>query len=137
MEIVNYIDQNNVSPYLINAIEIKKWMEKENTKVPPRVIGKNLGEEEKKWGRKLHKIRSELLAPYSKLKTEEEKQKFVKKYPDLEEIENIIKEIDMNNPKREMLEKSKRTRDEARRKKEEAIALQEQTRKAIEENEKI
>ena len=60
-----------------------------------------------------------------------------KKYPDLEEIENIIKEIDMNNPKREMLEKSKRTRDEARRKKEEAIALQEQTRKAIEENEKI
>lgn len=137
MEIVNYIDKNNISPYLINAIEIKKWMEKENTKVPPRVIGKNLGEEEKKWGRKLHKIRSELLAPYSKLKTEEEKQKFVKKYPDLEEIENIIKEIDMNNPKREMLEKSKRTRDEARRKKEEAIALQEQTRKAIEENEKI
>ncbi len=43
----------------------------------------------------------------------------------------------MNNPKREMLEKSKRTRDEARRKKEEAIALQEQTRKALENKEKI
>ena len=36
LQIVNWIDENNFSPHLIKAIQIKKWMKKIKTNKPPR-----------------------------------------------------------------------------------------------------
>lgn len=131
IEIVNWIDTNNVPVKLQQAREIKRWMEERNTKKPPRIKGTEVSQEEKRLGKALDAIRQYLIKPYESLKTEEEKEEFRKKHPELEEVIAIVQEIDMNNPKREILEKAKRTRDKARRKKEEARALQEKTKKAI------
>lgn len=131
IEIVNWIDTNNVPVKLQQAREIKRWMEERNTKKPPRIKGTEVSQEEKRLGKALDAIRQYLIKPYESLKTEEEKEEFRKKHPELEEIMVIVEEIDMNNPKREILEKAKRTRDEARRKKKEARVLQEKTKKAI------
>ena len=131
IEIVNWIDTNNVPVKLQQAREIKRWMEERNTKKPPRIKGTEVSQEEKRLGKALDAIRQYLIKPYESLKTKEEKEEFRKKHPELEEVIAVVEEIDMNNPKREILEKAKRTRDEARRKKEEARVLQEKTKKAI------
>ena len=39
IEIVNWIDTNNVSVKLQQAREIKRWMEERDTKKPPRIKG--------------------------------------------------------------------------------------------------
>ena len=131
IEIVNWIDTNNVPVKLQQAREIKRWMEERNTKKPPRIKGTEVSQEEKRLGKALDAIRQYLIKPYESLRTEKEKEEFRKKYPELEEVIAVVEEIDMNNPKREILEKAKRTRDEARRKKKEARVLQEKTKKAI------
>ena len=91
LEIIKWIDENNLSPYLVNARDIKKWMEGKKTTKPP---SKNVKEpEEKRLGNALFSIRQKLLKPYIGLKTEEEREN----HPELEEVQEIVKWIDENN----------------------------------------
>ena len=94
-EIVKWIDENNLSPYLVNARDIKKWMEERGTTKPPSPTAKEA--EEKKLGTALSTIRRQLIKPYLKLKTEEEKEKYRKEHPEIEEVQEIVKWIDENN----------------------------------------
>jgi len=95
MQIVEEIDRNNISPYLKNAREIKKWMEESQTTKPPSPSAKN--EVEKRLGTALGSIRQCLIKPYNSLKTEEEKEKYREENPELDEVMEIVNEIDKNN----------------------------------------
>ena len=94
-DLKNAIAIKKWSPYLKNAIAIKKWMEERETTKPPSASVKD--EEEKRLGRALMVIRHNLLKPYEKLETEEEKEEYKIKYPDFEEIKQIVDVIDRNN----------------------------------------
>ena len=83
--------------YLEKIYEIKEWMERNETTRPPRGGGKDLPEEERKLGRVLGTIRQNLIKPYKELKTEEEREKYRKRRPEIEEIMKIVEEIDKNN----------------------------------------
>ena len=105
MEIVEEIDRNNIPTYLQNARKIKEWMEENETTRQPRSKGKDATEEEKKLGRALNGIRSNLINPYKVLKTEE-REEYINKLENKKtgkltreqfmEIMNIIEEIDRN-----------------------------------------
>ena len=82
--------------YLEKIYEIKEWMERNETTRPPRG-GKDLPEEEKRLGKALSDIRCSLINPYKELKTEEEREKYRKRRPEIEEIMKIVEEIDKNN----------------------------------------
>ena len=125
-EIVKWIDENNLSPYLVNARDIKKWMEEKGTTKPPSRSAKDL--KEIKLGRALFTIRQILIKPYLELKTEEEKAKYKEKHPELEEVLQIVTEIDLNsgNKNRQELALLIRQDEEARKKVEEARKLEAQ-----------
>ena len=125
-EIVKWIDENNLSPYLVNARDIKKWMEEKGTTKPPSRSAKDL--KEIKLGRALFTIRQLLIKPYLELKTEEEKAKYKEKHPELEEVLQIVTEIDLNsgNKNRQELALLIRQDEEARKKVEEARKLEAQ-----------
>ena len=95
LAIINEIDENNISPYLVNAREIKKWMEERGTTKPPSKHSK--GKVEKKHGDNLGSIRQNLIKPFKALKTEVEKEEFRKQHPEIDEVLAIINEIDENN----------------------------------------
>jgi len=95
LDIVQKIDENNISPYLKNARDIKIWMEERGTTKPPSRTAKD--EEERRLGRALHIIKQSLLKPYNSLKTEEEKEGYREKHPYIKEIMQIVEEIDRNN----------------------------------------
>ena len=125
-EIVKWIDENNLSPYLVNARDIKKWMEEKGTTKPPSRSAKDL--KEIKLGRALFTIRQILIKPYLELKTEEEKTKYREEHPELEEVLQIVTEIDLNsgNKNRQELALLIRQDEEAREKVEEARKLEAQ-----------
>ena len=83
--------------YLEKIYEIKEWMERNETTIPPRGGGKDLPEEERKLGIVLGTIRQNLIKPYKELKTEEEREKYRKRRPEIEEIMKIVEKIDKNN----------------------------------------
>ena len=83
--------------YLEKIYEIKEWMERNETTIPPRGGGKDLPEEERKLGIVLGTIRFSLIKPYKELKTEEEREKYRKRRPEIEEIMKIVEKIDKNN----------------------------------------
>ena len=93
LEIINEIDKNNISPYLLNARAIKEWIEKSGVTRPPSKISKNT--EEKRLGTALSTIRRGLIKPYMILQTEEEREEFREKHPEIEEVLDIISELDM------------------------------------------
>lgn len=94
MEIMNWIDKNNISPYLINAREIKQWVEQNQwTKLPSR--SSKVGEVERELGKKLGYIRQDLIKVYMKLQTEQEKLLFREKHPEIDDVMSIISELDM------------------------------------------
>ena len=93
IEIIEEIDKNNMSPYLSNARAIKEWIEKSGGTKPPNSHSKN--EEEKRLGTALSDIRQRLIKPYKILETEEEREEFRKKHPEIDEVLNIISELDM------------------------------------------
>ena len=106
MKIIEWIDKNNVkvkedSQYYWHVLAIKEWMEKNNTTKPPRAQNqdKTIPKEEGILGSQLSAIRQQLIKPYSKLKTEEEKEKYKKQHPELDEVMEIIEWIDNNNIK--------------------------------------
>jgi len=86
---------------LKNARAIKKWMKENGTKRPPRQNGEDI--EENRLGSALSTIRQNLIKPYMKLKTEEERTKYKEDHPELEEVLEIVEEIDKNNPRRRQL----------------------------------
>ena len=94
--------------------------------------------EEKRLGIALGSIRQLLIKPYLELTTEEDKEKYRKAHPELEEVLQIVTEIDLNsgNKKKQELTKLIRLDEEARKKVEEARKLeaqyeQKQKRKGI------
>lgn len=94
MEIINWIDENNISPYLLNARDIKQWVEQNQcAKLPSR--SSKVGEEERKLGKKLGYIRQDLIGTYMKLQTEQERELFREKHPEIDEVMSIISELDM------------------------------------------
>ena len=125
-EIVKWIDERNLSSYLVNAREIKKWMEKRGTTKPPLTVAKEA--EEKRLGTALGSIRQQLIKPYLELKTEEEKEKYREKHPELEEVLQIVTEIYLNSgdKKRQELAILIRQDEEKRKKVEEARKLEAQ-----------
>ena len=99
MKIVEEIDKNNIKipTSLKNIRNIKGWMERNETTIPPRINGKDLPEEEKGLGVALSDIRQSIIKPYKELKTEEEREQYRRKRPEIEEIMEIVEEIDKNN----------------------------------------
>lgn len=92
LEIINEIDGNNVSTYLRNAKKIKKWIDDSGDIKPP---SRNSNDEEERYlGQALDRIRKKLIEPYIKLQTEEEKKQYIKQYPELYDVMDIISEID-------------------------------------------
>ena len=95
MQIVNWIDRNNLPKYLIYAREIDDWMKKNNTVKPPSPTSKDA--EENRLGNSLISIRKEMIKPYMQ-KTEEEKEQYRKTTnPYIDEIIAIVEKIDENN----------------------------------------
>ena len=125
-EIVNWIDENRnkIPTFLVNAREIKKWMEERGTTKPPAKGSKDV--EENTLGNALGTIRKKLVNPYLGLKTEEEKAKYREEHPELEEVLQIVTEIDLNSgdKKKQELAKLIRQDEEARKKVEEARKLE-------------
>ena len=97
-KIVDEIDRNNMPIKLVQAKEIKKWMEERKTTKPPSQTSKD--EEEKRLGIVLSTIRQQVLKPYEKLETEEKREEYKRKYPYFEEATKIIDEIDSNRSKK-------------------------------------
>ena len=95
LQIVNWIDENNLSPNLVNARQIKIWMEDHETIKPPSAGSKN--EEERKLGLALTDIRRKLIKPYKQLQTGEEKMQYEEEHPELQEVLQIVNWIDENN----------------------------------------
>ena len=81
--------------YLEKIYAIKEWMERNETTIPPRVGGKDLPEEEKRLGSALSYIKRYLIKPYKELKTEEEREKYRRRRPEIEEIMQIVEKIDI------------------------------------------
>lgn len=130
LEIINLIDmKNNVSINLEHARKIKEWMENNNTKIPPSSIAED--ETEKRLGQALSRIRKNLIKPLRILRTKEEREEFIKRHPDINEIMEIVEKIDENDPRRKKLELAKKAKDEVRRKNGEAKALQEKVQEEL------
>ena len=78
--------------YLEEAIEIKKWIDNSEKKLPPSKSSKD--EIEKKLGKELNYIRKKIVKPYLKIKNEKKKEIFEEKNPWIQEIIKIMGEID-------------------------------------------
>ena len=130
MKIIEEVDKDkdDIPKMLINARDIQKWMEENNTTRPPSRTGKE--EEEKRLGQALSNIRENLIKLYNKAKNEEEKAKILERsnltQEQFEEIVKIVEEIDRNNPKGKRLQEAKAARDEAKGLQAEAKKLEEQ-----------
>ena len=106
MEIIEWIDKNNVrakedSQYYWNILEIKKWMEENNTTRPPRcqTSSQTIPEKEGILGTQLSNIRRFLIRPYTELENEEEKEDYKEEHPELKYVMKIVEWIDQNNIK--------------------------------------
>ncbi len=91
--IVEEIDENNVPIYVKNARAIQEWMKKNERTNPPTVSSRN--EEEKKLGRALSNIRTEI-RKYNNLELKE-KEKYIKEKPYMLEVIETIEAIDRDN----------------------------------------
>ena len=129
IEIVDWIDKNSVSKQLINVRKVREWMKEKNTDKPPTIVSQNLTE--KKLGRAYQNAKSKLIKPFYDLETEEEKEEYRKQHPELEEVMEIVKKIETNNPRKNGLRKAKEKRDIAIDEKEKAKKLQEEVMQKI------
>lgn len=93
LELLEDVDKiTGKSTFLKNARAIREWIEKSGDTKPP--AGKAKNEEEKRLGQALSNIRR-LIKTFSELKTDEEKEKFRRKYPEIDEVLDIVLEIDI------------------------------------------
>lgn len=81
--------------FLENAKGIKEWIDRSGDTRPPIETSEDF--EEAYWGLKLHSIRSKFIKPYMDLESEEEKEEYRRKGPQIVEVIKIIEEIDRNN----------------------------------------
>ena len=93
MDILGEMIQPREYAYLANAKSLKTWLEQTNQTRLPRCSYKNIDSEELKYGIMLNNIRQKRVAPFLKLNSEEERQAYRVKYPEIDEIMDIIKEI--------------------------------------------
>lgn len=80
--------------FLENAKGIKDWIDKSGDTKLPSETSEDM--EESYWGLKLHSIRSKFIKPYMDLETEEAKEEYRRKSPQIEEVIKIIEQIDRN-----------------------------------------
>ena len=87
---------------LINALKAREWMEKNNVTRRPRGQWRNesgekmVPDDEADIGDKLRYCIQEVVKPYRRLKTEEEKRVFKKIHPEIEELLIVIQWIEEN-----------------------------------------
>ena len=82
------------STYLKNAEAILEWIKRQENPKLPSADSKN--EEEKKLRNALNSIRTHLIKPYMEKTTDEEREKFREKHPEIDDVRKIIKEIDIS-----------------------------------------
>ena len=92
LEIVKYIDETNISEYLIRARDIKSFIDEKDGTIFAMKNDKN--SKESYVLAELRKLRKYRVIPYSVLKTEKEKEDFRKKFPDTEEIVQIVEYVE-------------------------------------------
>lgn len=97
IEIVDTIKTNKKtkSTYLKNARDARGWMHDNDIKRSPRNKAKD--EEERSHARALSFIRYNLIKPYLNLETEEEKEKFRKEHPEIDELMLLFYSIYKND----------------------------------------
>ena len=122
---VEEIDKKNIKipTSLKNIRDIKEWMKRNETTIPPRCKkGEDISKEEEGLGTALSNIRCSLIKPYKELKTEEEREEYIGKLEDKEreplsrkqfmEIIETIEEIDGDREKlTDLVEQSKATQE--------------------------
>ena len=91
VRIISEIDSKKIPLKLQQAIEIKKWVLK-NNKFPNR---RSINEEEKDLGKALKSIRGDLIKPFNQSESEQERTSFREKHPEIDEVIDIITELDM------------------------------------------
>lgn len=94
LSIITWIDSKKVRPYLVNAREIKKWINKSGSTKSPSQTSQD--KTEKKLGVAFATIKSNLIKPYINLESEEERKLFRYFHPEVDEVLAIINEIDYN-----------------------------------------
>lgn len=94
LKVMSQIENNQTSKYIYNAREIKKWYDKSKEKKVPKLTSKD--NKERSLARHFNNIRENIIKPYYRLETEEERTNYKKKRPYLDEILEIIGEIDVH-----------------------------------------
>ena len=82
MEIIKTLEEIDIPTRLRNIRDIKEWMERNETTIPPRCKGEDISKEEEGLGKALSNIRCSLIKPYKELKTEEEREEYIGKLED-------------------------------------------------------
>ena len=93
LEIIKEIKISTSTQYL-NAQRILEWIKRQEKPKLPSADSKN--EEEKKLRNALNSIRTHLIKPYREKTTDEEREKFREKHPEVDDVRKIIKEIDIS-----------------------------------------
>ena len=91
IKIVKEIEIMTSTP-LQNVRRIKEWIESQEKPRKPSQTSKN--EKERKMGKIFANIKHFLIKPYLELKTEEEREKYRQKYPELDEVMQLVAEIE-------------------------------------------
>ena len=90
LEIIKEI-KISTATYYLNAQRILEWIKRQETPRLPSEYSQN--EEEKKLGNVWASMRSNLINPYKKKTTEEEREQFKEEHPEIDAVLEIIKEI--------------------------------------------
>ena len=90
LKIIKEIKISTATHYL-NAQRILEWIKRQEKPQLPSPDSKN--EEEKKLGNALSTIRTNLINPYKKKTTAEEREQFKEEHPEIDDVLKIIKEI--------------------------------------------
>ena len=84
----------NAEVILENTEAILEWIKRQE---PPRIPSQHSqNEEERKLYYVLNSIRTNLINPYREKTTDEEREKFREKHPEIDDVRKIIKEIDIS-----------------------------------------
>ena len=93
LKIIKEIKISTATHYL-NAQRILEWIKRQEKPQLPSPDSKN--EEEKKLGNALSTIRTNLINPYKKKTTAEEREQFKEEHPEIDDVLKIIKEINIS-----------------------------------------
>ena len=93
IQIIKSMEEKIIPTNLKASQEIQEWFEKNGETRWPSRVTKNI--EERRLGQKLHYIKDNVIKKYVALETEEEKEEYRKKYPEIEEVMSIIANIEL------------------------------------------